>query len=131
MFDKIVFNYNCASLPPQYYRSYSIEITQKQGNIRIYNYSEDLVAKNFEVNENEWKILSQVLIKSLEPKGEKIEEGATGTSCQTIILLKDNVELYKFSWDSLSDINANTQKFQENIAEVIKPCIQELLESIR
>lgn len=127
MFDKISLIYNSASLPPRYYRNFTIELNQKEGNLKIENYSSVLVTQNFEVTEDDWKNLHQFSIDSLEKQGEKIAEGATGTHKHTIILEQNNLEIYRMTWDSIVEINENTEKLKETIIQLIKPSLQVLI----
>ncbi|TAE73959.1 MAG: hypothetical protein EAZ85_05705 [Bacteroidetes bacterium] len=131
MFDKILFQFAGASLPPQYYRSYTIEINQKKANIRVYNYSTDLLSKDFEIFEEEWRNLQSFSLETLEKQGSKIEERATGTTLDTIILLKDDKEMYNFCFDSLSKVNEATEKLKATILSLIKPSVEEIINSTR
>lgn len=127
-FDKVVLEYNCAALPPNYYRNYTIEVAHKKGNIKIVDYAKELDSKNFKVKKKEWnKIVS--LIDSLEKEGVKVTEGAAGTHSHTIILYEKDKKIYTFSWDSLSEINQPTKDFQQLIIALVKPSVKQLVDN--
>lgn len=127
-FDKVVLQYNCAAVSPNYYRNYTIEVAHKKGNIKIVDYAKELDSKNFKVKKKEWnKIVS--LVDSLEKEGVKVTEGAAGTHSHTIILYEKDKKIYTFSWDSLSEINQPTKDFQQLIIALIKPSVKQLVDN--
>lgn len=129
MFDKITLIYGAASLPPRYHRSYTIILTQKEGKITISNYTDELLAQNFEIKSENWNNLQQFKIEKLEKQEEKITKGATGTHRYTIILEQNNQIIYQTSWDSLSEINENTENLKQTLINFIQPSLEELLNS--
>ncbi len=126
-FDKIELLFQSATVSPQYYRNYSIEVLPKKCVIKISDYAKELAKHPFKVSKKDWKTLHG-LTKKLEKQGVKMVEKATGTSSNTIILYKNDKKIYTFSWDSLSEINQDTEKFKHIIVELIKPNVKELID---
>lgn len=111
-FDKIVYLFREASLPPQYYRNYTITLTQSSGNIKIYDYANELLKKEFGVSEKKWAEL-QAIAKDLKGESVTIAKGATGTKTYAIELYDGDKKTYSCVWDSMSEVgevNTNIQK---------------------
>ncbi|TAE73958.1 MAG: hypothetical protein EAZ85_05700 [Bacteroidetes bacterium] len=126
-FDKIEYIYSSASVSPQYYRNYVIEVLRKSCHIKISDYAKELAKHDFKVKKSDWKML-QKMTYGLEKENVKITNGATGTHGNTIILYKKNKKVYTLSWDSLSEVNEGTQKFKNLVLELIKPNVKELVD---
>jgi hypothetical protein len=129
MFDSATFIFGEASILPRYHRSYQIDITANKGNIKIYDYSNDLLTKEFDINKEDWEKLLQYDFQSLEKSGENITKGAKGTKTYTLLLKKENTKVYHFRWDSLADVNEATKNLKDLIKSFVKPNVSELVQS--
>ncbi|WP_026998696.1 hypothetical protein [Eisenibacter elegans] len=117
-FDEIIYSFRDASVPPPYHRSYVIRINAKEAQVEVSDYEEILHQKTTPISAKQWADL-QNKAKQLEQPGQKFQEGATGTSSQTIVLKNQQVENYKLLWDSLSEVSAPTEAFVEAIKATI------------
>lgn len=129
-FDKIVYVFREASLPPQYYRNYTITLGRGAGNIKIYDYANELLKKEFEVGEKKWAEF-QAMAKDLKGESITIAKGATGTKTYAIELYDGDKKTYSFVWDSMSsidEVNINLQKLLiASVGEDVRKMIEKTI----
>jgi len=126
-FDKIVYIFREASLPPQYYRNYTITLAKGTGNVRIYDYANDFLKKDFKVSGKKWAELQEIAGK-LTGESVKITKGATGTKTYSIELYAADKKVYSYVWDSLSDAGEVNASLQKLITESVSPNLGGLVE---
>lgn len=115
-FDQIDYHYQDSSVPPPYHKSYTIEVTAKQSHKVVSGYSDVLSEDNYPITSVQWEQLVQQSAK-LQKEGSYEALGATGTSGNTIELIKDGKVIYHLYWDSLSKnkVKEATTTFKDTI----------------
>ena len=114
-FDLIKYNYQDASVPPKYHRSYTININAIETKTEVFVYSADpLASETKKTDAKNWEALNTLSTK-LEPANKKVNQGATGTSTCQLRLYKGDKMVYELIWDSLNEINPESKPMIEAV----------------
>lgn len=125
-YDQITFEFRDASVPPQYHRSYTIDVTSTQSHLVVDSYGEVLADTTENVKPEVWKSL-QELANGLQEGGSHTALQATGTKGYTLALYEKGNEVYKLYWDSLSGAKAGqAAKDLRSAIQATQPALSEL-----
>ncbi len=123
--DKIVYNFQDSSVPPQYHRSYDIEITSKRAAVKVDSYGTVLADTSYVLREGQFQSLVNQAA-SLPRSGEDLTRGATGQKSHNINLYEGGNNYYSLYFDSLSKTSRNEKvnAFIESVRSLIPDLTQ-------
>lgn len=119
-FNQIVFNYQDSSVPPQYHRSYTIEIYKNgKGIFSVNSYGDTLHQEVLQIDAEKIKSLFESA-QQLQAGGHKGAEAMSGSSMGYLELYQDEKQLYELSWTSRKDLKEQSVKVVERMEGLIK-----------
>lgn len=124
VFDRVEYRYQDSSVPPKYHRSYSIDMSSQNIKTDVDVYNKHLAGDSRAVQEADWKKL-QELAQKLEAPATKLAKGATGTKTYIIRLHNGLKPVYELIWDSLNEVNADTEAFVSFLKSLV-PNLEQL-----
>ena len=93
---RVEYIYTDSSVPPQYHRSFVIEVTRDSARVVVDSYGEVLARETRAIAPDEF----QALLETLEEAGlsivpEKENEGCTGGTTETVVMYKEEGEFFR------------------------------------
>lgn len=127
-YDQISFEFRDASVPPQYHRSYTIDVSKEESRVVVDSYGDVLAEQTEAITPETWGNL-QKAAAGLQKAGSFTAEGATGTKGFTLALYVKGEKVYELYWDSLSRDKA--EQSAKDLREAVKATQPKLSELTR
>lgn len=97
-YDKLVYRFGDASLPPQYHRSYTVTVTETKMNVLVDSYGEKIEEKSFDLKSGDFKGLMDAFTKAgIKNCDMKDEPGCTGGTSEGVTLYNKDAKTFEGS----------------------------------
>lgn len=129
---RIVYIYGDSSLPPQYHRSYRIDVTPVQARVTVDSYGTILAERNYTITRTEFDGLLNSLSKNdIRKVPQRDDEGCTGGASETISIYNEqnptfSGQVYHCGGEDSGDLGGNIQGFADHLRNLI-PDLPDLL----
>lgn len=93
---RVEYRYTDSSVPPQYHRSFVIEVTRDTARVAVDSYGEVLARDSRAITSDEFRALLETLEGAeLTSVPEKESHGCTGGTSETVVLYGEEGELFR------------------------------------
>ncbi len=123
--DRVEYNFQDSSVPPQYHRSYDIVITFDKATVTVNSYGTILADTSYALTKGQFQSLV-MQTRILPQSGEDLTRGATGQKSHNIDLYEGENNYYSLYFDSLSKTSGNEKV--NTFIESVKNLIPDLTE---
>ncbi|MBN2015582.1 hypothetical protein JW766_02005 [Candidatus Dojkabacteria bacterium] len=130
---EIEYRFTDASVPPEYHRSYTIEVTPDSISIKVDSYGDILVEEEYDINEKEFQEIVDSLAKNKidKKKLSSDNDGCTGGTSESISYIKEDggtfeASVYHCAGIDAGDLSGNTGSFSNALKKLI-PDFEELI----
>jgi hypothetical protein len=129
---RIVYLYGDSSVPPQYHRSYRIEISPTEAKLTVDSYGTVLADKSYSITRDEFdSILNSLSRNVIRKVPQRDDEGCTGGTSETISTSKQQQvtfsgRVYHCGGEDTGDLGGNVGGFADDLRALI-PELQDLL----
>lgn len=126
----IEFHFHDSAVPPLFNRSYDLYLTaDTSSTIHVRSYGDYLLRRSFQLDslaKLEWDTLTSNVYSSIE-QGKKLTAGASGGRRFGLKLYAQATMVHELHWDSLQQLNDETENFIEAFHRLLpKQILKEL-----
>ena len=119
IFDTFVYNYQDSSVPPEYHRSYTIEISKDSLNLVVDSYGDIINEFKKEISSNEWNWLIETYIESRIKNIKKtVDDWCTGWHWEKIEFFLKSKKIFSWynyycAWETFGNIKWDIEKIKK------------------
>ena len=124
---KVVYRYSPPSIPPDFYRSFSVTVTEKEIVVKIRNYSETLLTKSYPNTVQNYQAFIRELQAARVKKVKEVKSTASGCDSESLSLYKGDNEFF----DAYSTCGCGNMKVSNgDLEEIVKGQVPDLTDLI-
>lgn len=127
---KVVYRYSDPTIAPQFYRTYTVTVTEDSIDLVVRNYSETLLTKQLPLTEGEYGSFITRLKEAGVKKVREMKSVATGGDSESLMLFKGDEEFFN-AYQTSDGGNMRANVSLEALFNALVPGLDDIIESTR